>query len=110
MKSAFPIFLVMMLSACATSKEIDIAEGQRGYSIDCSADHLNWSLCYEKAGQICDEKGFEILDKTGGTGVVVAGVEYGVYGESGLKRSMTIECRNKQTGSVFDGPVAPAHR
>ena len=105
MKSAFPIFLVMLLSACATSKEIDIAEGQRGYSIDCSADHLNWSLCYEEAGQICTEKGFEIVDKTGGTGVVVAGVEYGVYGESGLKRSMTIECRNQQTGSV-----APAHR
>ena len=84
----------MLLSACATSKEIDIAEGQRGYSIDCSAEHLDWSRCYEKAGQICGEKGFEILDKTGGTGMVVAGVEYGVYGEAGLNRSMTIKCRN----------------
>jgi len=96
MKSTLPIFIVILLSACATSKEIDIAEGQRGYSINCSADHLNWSLCYEKAGQICDEKGFEILDKTGGTGIVIAGVEYGVYEESGLNRSMTIKCRNLQ--------------
>ena len=94
MKSALPIFLVMLLTACATSKEIDIAEGQRGYSIDCSADHLDWSLCYEKAGKICGAKGFEILDKTGGTGIVVAGVEYGVYGESDPNRSMIIKCRN----------------
>jgi len=93
MKIALPIFLFILLTACATSKEVDIAEGQRGYSIDCSGDKLNWSLCYEKAGQICTEKGFEIVDKTGGTGIVVAGIEYGVYGESGLNRSMIIKCR-----------------
>ncbi|MEA3244317.1 MAG: hypothetical protein U9Q19_12910 [Pseudomonadota bacterium] len=93
MKIALPIFLFILLTACATSKEVDIAEGQRGYSIDCSGDKLNWSLCYEKAGQICAEKGFEIVDKTGGAGIVVAGIEYGVYGEPGLNRSMIIKCR-----------------
>ena len=96
MKLTLPIFPLLLLAACATSEEIDIAEGHRGYSIDCSADHLNWSLCYEKAGQICGEKGFDILDKTGGTGVVIAGVEYGVYGESGQNRSMIIKCIQSQ--------------
>lgn len=96
MKLTLPIFLVILLAACATSKEIDVAEGQRGYSIDCSADRLNWSLCYEKAGQICGEKGFEILDRTGGTGVVVDGVQYGIYAESGQNRSMIIKCRKFQ--------------
>jgi len=93
MKTALPMFLVILLTACATAKEVDIAEGQRGYSIDCSGEGISWSLCYEKAGQICGEKGFEIVDKTGGTGMVVAGIEYGVYGESGPNRSMIIKCR-----------------
>jgi hypothetical protein len=92
MKLTLPLFPILLLAACVTSEEIDIAEGGRGYSIDCSADHLNWSLCYEKAGQICGEKGFEILDKTGDTGVVIAGVHYGVYGESDQNRSMIIKC------------------
>ena len=92
MKLTLPILPILLLAACATSEEIDIAEGHRGYSIDCSADHLNWSLCYEKAGEICGEKGFVILDKTGGTGVVIAGVQYGVYGESEQNRSMIIKC------------------
>jgi hypothetical protein len=96
MKIALPVFLVILLTACASSKEVDLAEGQRGYSIDCSGDDLNWSLCYEKAGQICGEKGFEILDKSCGTGMVVAGIEYGVYEGSGLDRSMIIKCRNLQ--------------
>ena len=93
MKTALPICLVIVLTACATSKEVDTTEGQRGYSIDCSGDKFNWSLCYEKAGRICGEKGFEIVDKTGGTGMLIAGIEYGVYGESGLNRSMVIKCR-----------------
>ena len=96
MKLTLPILPILLLAACATSEEIDIAEGHRGYSIDCSADHLNWSLCYEKAGQICGEKGFEILDKTGGAGVVIAGVQYGVYGESDHNRSMIIKCIQSQ--------------
>lgn len=96
MKIALPIVFILLLTACASSKEVDIAEGQRGYSIDCSGDKRNWSLCYQKAGQICGEKGFEIVDKTGGTGIVIAGIRYGVYGESGLNRSMIIKCRNLQ--------------
>ncbi|MEA2078991.1 MAG: hypothetical protein U9P00_03885 [Pseudomonadota bacterium] len=100
MKIALPIVLVVLLTACATSKEVDIEEGQRGYSIDCSGDDLNWGMCYEKAGDICGEQGFEILDKTGGTGVVVAGIKYGVYGESGLNRGMIIKCRRSSDQST----------
>ena len=104
MKIALPILLIIGLTACATSKEVEFAEGQRGYSIDCSGDHLNWSLCYQEAGQICGEKGFEIIDKTGGTGIVIAGVRYGVYGESGANRSMIIKCRNLHLkGTITSG-------
>ena len=92
MKLTLPILPILLLAACATSEEIEIAKGQRGYSIDCSADHLDWSLCYEKAGKICGERGFEIIDKTGGTGVMIAGIQYGVYGKSDHKRSMIIKC------------------
>lgn len=93
MKLILPISLLALLTACASSKEIEIAEGQRGYSVDCSGNALNWSLCYEEAGDVCGEKGFEILDRTGGTGIVVRIGDAGYYGESGPERSMIIKCR-----------------
>ena len=97
MKYALPtVFFVIFLGACASSTEVEVAQGQRGYSIDCSGDKLNWSLCYEEAGQICGPKGFEIVDKTGGTGVVIAGIAYGVYGQPEEKRNMLVKCRNPQ--------------
>jgi hypothetical protein len=96
MRYALTTVLFVLLGACASSTEVDVAAGQRGYSIDCTGDNLNWSLCYEEAGQICGPKGFEILDKTGGTDVVIAGIEYGVYWEPDEKRSMLVKCRNPQ--------------
>jgi hypothetical protein len=90
------VFFAIILGACASSTEVEVAQGQRGYSIDCSGDNLNWSLCYEEAGQICGPKGFEILDKTGGTGVVIAGIAYGVYRQPEEQRSMLVKCRNPQ--------------
>ncbi len=96
MKAAWPIVFVALLNACATATQVDVAEGQRGYRVDCSGDDLTWSLCYQEAGQICGPKGFEILDKTGGTGVVIAGVEYAAYGEPRSRRSLLVKCRDAQ--------------
>ncbi len=81
------------LSACASSRPVYTSDGKRGHNINCSGSALNWGMCYEKAGKICGEKGYEVLQKSGDQGFDVSGNQFGVYGGSVITRSMTIQCK-----------------
>lgn len=87
------LFVVSFLGGCATAKQTYTADGQLGYSINCSGSALNWGNCYEKAGEICGDKGYEILEKSGDQGAVVSGTQYGLFGGSVMNRSMIIKCK-----------------
>lgn len=87
MLSLFSVF------SCATSKQIYTADGQRGYSITCSGQALNWGMCYEKAGEICGGKGYDILEKSGEQGATVSMSQYGLFGGSTMNRIMIIKCK-----------------
>ena len=69
------IVLIVSVFGCAhvvTVEETYTSTGQKGYVIDCSGDsdtHLvmhnpTWSDCYTKAGQICGDRGYEILERS----------------------------------------------
>lgn len=95
MKKPLWIILTAMvvLSGCATAKQLYTPDGQLGYNVNCSGSALNWGNCYEKAGEICGAKGFDIIDKTGEQGAMVSGNQYGVYGGSVQSRSLVIKCK-----------------
>ena len=57
--------LLVVLSGCATSKEIYTADGQRAYSIECRAVFDQSFDCIEKAQELCGEKGFNVLKGSG---------------------------------------------
>ena len=95
MKKILVILLfVSILGGCATAKQTYTADGQKGYSINCSGSALNWGMCYEKAGEICGEKGYIVLEKSGDTGAIVTGGQFGLYGGSVINRSMIIRCKD----------------
>jgi len=48
-------------------------------------------MCYEKAGEICGSKGYEVLEKSGDQGAVLSGNQFGLYGGSVINRSMIIK-------------------
>ncbi len=77
MKSRLILMLCMSLFvvACAasTSKTYD-ADGKVAYVITCQGDLRNWGSCYEKAGELCGTKGYDIINKS-------------------IPRSMTIRCK-----------------
>ena len=89
------IFLVVLtlIGGCATAKQIYTSDGQQGYNITCSGSALNWGMCYEKAGKICGEQGYEIIEKNEGQGAMVSGTQYGVFGGSVVNRNMIIKCK-----------------
>ena len=95
MKRTFVIlFVVASICGCATSKKTYTSEGKEGYSINCSGSVLNWGMCYEKAGELCNEKGYVVIEKSGDTGALVSGNDLGLYGGSVINRSMIIRCKD----------------
>ncbi len=85
--------MITFLCGCATAKKTYTSDGNEGFSITCSGSALNWGMCYEKAGELCGEKGYEVLEKTGDTGAVVSGNQFGLYGGSVINRNMIIKCK-----------------
>jgi hypothetical protein len=72
--------LLVVLSGCATSKEISTAEGKRAYSIECRAVFDQSFDCFEKAQELCGEKGFDVLKGSGEPSTTFA-------------KNMIIQCR-----------------
>ena len=92
------VFIIMgaAMTACsATSKEIYAADGRKGHIVTCSgagvvgAISTSWGQCYEKAGQICGARGFDIKERTGEMSQhVVSGDGYTAH-----SRMMIIQCK-----------------
>ena len=87
------LLVVAVLGGCATSRQTYTSDGQQGYSINCSGSALNWGMCYEKAGEICGGKGYEVLQKSGDQGAMISGTQFGLFGGSVINRSMIIKCK-----------------
>jgi hypothetical protein len=80
--------LTALLAGCASSSPTYAPDGSQAYSLTCSG------MCYEKAGQICKERGYEVV--AGGTdqsGTVVASRD-GLYGGSSHTRNLVIKCKS----------------
>jgi hypothetical protein len=87
------LIFVSIIGGCATAKQTYTSDGQKGYVIDCSGSALNWGMCYEKAGKICGEKGYVVLEKSSDKGAIISGSQFGLFGGSIMNRSMIIKCK-----------------
>jgi hypothetical protein len=47
----------------ATASETYTADGRPGYTIHCDGALLSWSTCSAKAGELCETRGYDILEK-----------------------------------------------
>lgn len=87
------ILLASVLVGCATSSPTYAPDGSRAHSINCSGAALNWGMCYEKAGQLCKEKGYEVVAGGTDSNSTLIANQYGVYGGTAQTRSLVIKCK-----------------
>ena len=60
----FSLVTLILLGGCVTVKEVYGPDGRKAYTLNCSDDRsATWDHCYEKAGEICLENGYTILEK-----------------------------------------------
>lgn len=87
--------VLALLTGCTTAKPIYTADGKQGHSIICSGTANSWAGCYEKAGELCGEKGYTVQDKSGDTGFVASASTTNAFAGSTISRSMIVQGKEK---------------
>ena len=59
------IALLAMLGACTTAREIYLPNGSQGHDIRCDGIGNKMENCYQRAGEICGSKGYDIATPQG---------------------------------------------
>jgi hypothetical protein len=65
MARSVAIALFAMLAGCTTSKEMYLHDGSSGYNINCDGIANRAENCFQKAGEICGSKGYDVTSPQG---------------------------------------------
>ena len=60
----------VLAGGCASAHQTYTSDGKVGHSLNCSGTARNWGMCYEKAGELCGAKGYDVLQKSGEQGAM----------------------------------------
>lgn len=98
--------LAFALAGCAIAKETYLPDGTKGHSISCDGSAVGINVCFEKAGDLCGSRGYDLLSREGQIipmgvgGSSVSGNAAGFQGQSFVSygsfntKSIMIRCRN----------------
>lgn len=93
MKTLGALLLCAAMAGCAVSNEIYTPDGKVGHNISCrlaiSGIALSWSDCYQKAGELCGAKGYEVIARGSDSGAIASPT----IATSTISRSMLIKCK-----------------
>lgn len=102
-----------IFAACVQSNETYTASGQKGHVISCTPalstgivgaianSSTSWGTCYQKAGEICGAKGYNVLTKSdeptfsaiGGAYVDRTSGSAGYSAATSNNRMMVVQCK-----------------
>lgn len=98
------ICVIFVLAGCATSTEMYLPEGSKGYNISCDGTMQSMGACFQKAGELCGSRGYTLLDRegeaipfgvsTGSAHVNSSGGSAGYVTQTGMAvyRSLFVKC------------------
>lgn len=93
MKKALMIIPILALGACASSSMTYGPDGRPAYTLNCSGTIRTWGMCLEKAGKLCGQAGYDVLQTSSDNGFTAGGGSGSFYAGSVMTRSMLIECK-----------------
>jgi len=87
------LVLPLILVGCATATPTYAPDGSQAHSLNCSGTARNWGMCYEKAGELCKERGYEVV--AGGTDQSAGAYanREGFYASSSHTRNLVVKCK-----------------
>jgi hypothetical protein len=57
----------LLLTGCAVSKPTYLPDGRQGHSISCDGSAVGMNVCFEKAGELCQGRGYYLVNREGQT-------------------------------------------
>ena len=79
-----------------TTESVYAPDGKQAILIDCSGEFSTWGECQGKAGELCQERGYEVIERDTDTGVSssVSGSGGSIFGSTSttVTRTMMIRC------------------
>ncbi len=84
---------ILLLAGCANTSQVYTADGQTGHALNCSGLARSWNACFEAAGQICKERGYNVLSSSAERGAVAGATPTGAFGSTTQTRTMVIACK-----------------
>lgn len=85
--------LALALVGCATSSTTYLPDGRKGHAINCSGSAVPWSACQQKAGDLCQAKGYDIISVNGEQGATFVATSNFASGGTTSNKSMLIACK-----------------
>lgn len=85
--------LVFEICGCAVARKTYAPDGSEGYVLNCSGTASTWGRCYERAGDICGEKGYEVLEKISENLQSSSGNVVERHSATDINRNLIIKCR-----------------
>ncbi|MCA7083423.1 hypothetical protein K7G19_07395 [Cupriavidus sp. DB3] len=97
MRTIAALGIAALLGGCATASETYAPDGRKAYSLNCSGLARTWGHCLEKAGDLCGDKGYDILSGNSDRGTFASGSASQTFasfsGGSTISRSMLVACK-----------------
>ena len=91
------LLITGLLNGCASVRETHSADGRKAYTLNCSGTARGWDKCFTAAGDICQEAGYDVLDRSsehaGFAGIGGGGGSFGGSAVQTAERSMVIACK-----------------
>jgi hypothetical protein len=97
------------LAGCVNSKPTYTADGGQGHVISCTPGwtggligavanaSTSWGQCYERAGELCGPRGYDILQQVGEEGAYAQGGRGGGFASTTNNRMMIVKCKGEGT-------------
>ena len=92
MKMFLVLLSVLLISGCASSSKTYGPSGEQAYSLNCSGTARNWGMCFEKAGEICKSRGYEIINATTDSGTIISATQSQLFATTTRSRTMLVSC------------------
>jgi hypothetical protein len=97
--------LALLLGGCAFAQPMYLPDGSQGYNISCDGSANSIGKCFQKAGELCGARGYDIVTREGEIipyGSSAGGVSANAYQAQGayvsqsgafVNRSLMVRCR-----------------
>ncbi|WP_202966744.1 hypothetical protein [Cupriavidus sp. IDO] len=65
--------VAILIAGCASASKTYGPDGREAYALNCSGLARTWGACLERAGDICGERGYNVISSSSEIGSIMAG-------------------------------------